>query len=69
MKVRDFNRQAYEDILFDMQQKKDGAFSFTLTVNAGGIVDYILTEVVRYEIHVSERVTIDRILEDDGEGS
>lgn len=44
--IRKHNEKAHLDIEADMQQKKDGLFTFILRVNNGNIVDYNIMEVI-----------------------
>lgn len=46
LQIREHNRQAHTDIEEDIQERRNGLFTFTLRVNGGNIVDYNLTEYV-----------------------
>lgn len=49
VKIRDHNVRPHLDIENDIQEKKNGLFTFTLRTNAGNIVDYNVTETVNVQ--------------------
>lgn len=44
LEIRKHNQQAHLDIESDIKARKDGLFTFTLRVNNGNIVDYVVYE-------------------------
>lgn len=44
--IREHNKQAHVDIEHDIQEKKNGLFTFILRINNGNIVDYNVVEYV-----------------------
>lgn len=46
IEVRPKNIPAYVDIEHDIQRQQNGLFTFTVRVNNGNVVDYVVTEYV-----------------------
>lgn len=46
LKIRESNKAAHIDIEKDIQERRNGLFTFTLRVNGGNIADYNVTEYV-----------------------
>lgn len=60
--IRKHNEKAHMDIEADVQQKKDGLFTFILRVNNGNIVDYNRMEVVDGNKYVGlEQIIIEEL--------
>lgn len=47
--IREHNKQAHIDIQNDVENKKNGLFTFVLKVNSGNIVDYLVLENENYK--------------------
>ena len=46
LEIKEQNIQAHIDIEHDIQEKKNGLFTFTIRVNNSNIVDYNVTEYI-----------------------
>lgn len=46
LSIREWNLKPHIDVESDIQKQKDGLFTFTIRLNNGNIVDYVVTQHV-----------------------